>query len=243
MIKFFRKIRQNLISGGKTAKYLKYAVGEIILVVIGILIALQLNNWNTDHKAGIEELSLLKEMKYNLESDLKDCLWNINKNQELITSNLKVINHLKAREPFTDSLGMHYGNLLGTTTQLRNMSAYDHLKSKGMTLIQNDSLRQRITIVYSARYYYIEMKELQYDNQIQLNQVIPQLNGKIVIDNTTKTGYPIDLENLYDDRYLIGTLHTNVAVKRFMLNAYKNLADDIQNLIDLINLELEARNN
>ncbi len=48
MIKFFRKIRQNLLSEGKTGKYLKYAIGEIILVVIGILIALQVNNWNQD---------------------------------------------------------------------------------------------------------------------------------------------------------------------------------------------------
>ena len=46
MIKFFRNIRQNLLSEGKTSKYLKYAIGEIVLVVIGILIALQLNTWN-----------------------------------------------------------------------------------------------------------------------------------------------------------------------------------------------------
>jgi len=47
MIKFFRKIRQNLLSEGKTGKYLKYAIGEIILVVIGILIAVQINSWYT----------------------------------------------------------------------------------------------------------------------------------------------------------------------------------------------------
>lgn len=50
MIKFFRTIRQNLLSEGKTGKYLKYAIGEIILVVIGILIALQINNWNEERK-------------------------------------------------------------------------------------------------------------------------------------------------------------------------------------------------
>ena len=55
MIKFFRKIRQNLLSEGKTGKYLKYAIGEIILVVIGILIALQLNNLNDSHKINKEE--------------------------------------------------------------------------------------------------------------------------------------------------------------------------------------------
>jgi hypothetical protein len=46
MIKFFKKIRQNLLLEGKTRKYLKYAVGEIALVVIGILTAVSINNWN-----------------------------------------------------------------------------------------------------------------------------------------------------------------------------------------------------
>ena len=46
MLKFFRKIRQNLLTEGKTTKYITYAIGEIVLVVIGILIALSINNWN-----------------------------------------------------------------------------------------------------------------------------------------------------------------------------------------------------
>ena len=54
MIKFFRHIRQNLIMENKTRKYLKYAVGEIVLVVIGILIALQVNNWNENRKTEIK---------------------------------------------------------------------------------------------------------------------------------------------------------------------------------------------
>jgi len=50
MINFFRRIRQNLLSEGKTGKYLKYAIGETVLVVIGILMALQINNWNENRK-------------------------------------------------------------------------------------------------------------------------------------------------------------------------------------------------
>ena len=69
MIKFFRKIRQNLLSKGKTGKYFKYAIGEIILVVIGILIALQINNWNDENNLLRKETSLLIEMKSNLELD------------------------------------------------------------------------------------------------------------------------------------------------------------------------------
>ena len=55
MIKFFRKIRQNLLLENKTAKYFKYAIGEIVLVVIGILIALQINNWNEWDKESKKE--------------------------------------------------------------------------------------------------------------------------------------------------------------------------------------------
>jgi len=59
MIKFFRNIRQNLIMESKTSKYLKYAIGEIVLVVIGILIALQINNWNQSRLDKIEEKNIL----------------------------------------------------------------------------------------------------------------------------------------------------------------------------------------
>ncbi|WP_250435890.1 DUF6090 family protein [Hanstruepera flava] len=62
MIKFFRKIRQQLLSEGKTGKYLKYAIGEIILVVIGILIALQINNWNDVRKDRQRERIILKQL-------------------------------------------------------------------------------------------------------------------------------------------------------------------------------------
>ena len=56
----------------KTGKYLKYAIGEIILVVIGILIALSINNWNEKRKDRIEEQTLYKSLVSSLESDLKD---------------------------------------------------------------------------------------------------------------------------------------------------------------------------
>lgn len=69
MIKFFRRIRHNLIMENKTSKYFKYAIGEIILVVIGILIALQINNWNEERKAQKEEQQLYKTILSDLKTD------------------------------------------------------------------------------------------------------------------------------------------------------------------------------
>ncbi len=69
MIQFFRKFRQELLSENKVGKYLLYAFGEIILVVIGILIALQINNWNESRKASIQEVNFLSDFFGDLKKD------------------------------------------------------------------------------------------------------------------------------------------------------------------------------
>jgi hypothetical protein len=71
MIKFFRQIRQNFLSEDKTGKYLKYATGEIVLVVIGILIALQLNNANEKSKLNLQGKIYTQSLIAELKSDLQ----------------------------------------------------------------------------------------------------------------------------------------------------------------------------
>ncbi len=72
MIKFFRKIRQNLLMENKTGKYFKYAIGEIILVVIGILIALQINNWNENRKLNEIRRSYYHQIEKDLDSEIQN---------------------------------------------------------------------------------------------------------------------------------------------------------------------------
>lgn len=69
MIKFFRKIRYNLMSQNKTGRYFKYAIGEIILVVIGILIAIQLNEWRNNTLNTKQKQNVLKSLKVEFESN------------------------------------------------------------------------------------------------------------------------------------------------------------------------------
>ena len=84
MISFFRQIRKNLMeqnpSNGRTSKtrsYLFYAIGEIALVVIGILIALQINNWNEWRKDRLKEVKILKELSENLQINIQRLNTNI----------------------------------------------------------------------------------------------------------------------------------------------------------------------
>ncbi len=73
MINFFRKIRRDLIANSKSYKYFKYAIGEIILVVIGILIALQINTWNEERKAQIQFDNLIEKVQKELLVNIKKC--------------------------------------------------------------------------------------------------------------------------------------------------------------------------
>ena len=70
MLTFFRRIRKGLLGDGSTSKYLVYAIGEIALVVIGILIALQINNWNEYRKDRIKEKEILVNLEVCLEKNI-----------------------------------------------------------------------------------------------------------------------------------------------------------------------------
>ena len=96
MIKFFRKIRQNLLSEGKTGKYLKYAIGEIILVVIGILLALQINSWNQQRIENKQELTLLSLLKDEFQHNLSELDRSIEINKKATQSCVKLTELIRA---------------------------------------------------------------------------------------------------------------------------------------------------
>lgn len=175
MIKFFRKIRYNLLETGKTSKHLKYAIGEIILVVIGILIALQINNWNEFNKERENEKIILNEIRENLKFDLEDFESNIANLQNKIISAKTILKIIDNNSDYNDSIG-YFFYYLKTYPHFSNKSnGYNLLKSKGLDIIQNDSIRKRITDLYEDRYKYLityEKERIDYNNSLE-NKVSP----------------------------------------------------------------------
>ena len=241
MIKFFRHIRQRMIKENRVSKYLLYAIGEIVLVVIGILIALQLNNWNGEQKRSKQEVELLVEMRENLANDLADCRYNIGMNERLLFGNEMVLKHLTERTPFHDSLRVHYGQLFGGTQQTANTSAFDNLKSIGFGLIQNDSLRRSITTLYSERYTYLHSQEVDMSVKMQMDNLKDVIHGKVVVDRLWKSAYPLDVAALYDDEVFKSVVRLNVFMFEFMIGIYSSVEWRIVGLIEQIDKELEDR--
>ncbi|WP_370476494.1 DUF6090 family protein [Tamlana flava] len=144
MIKFFRKIRQKLLSENKFSKYLVYAIGEIVLVVIGILIALQINNWNEAKKNRAFEVKMLSEIEKGLKADHLNLQENFNAYATL-DSTVKYFSNLTQNSAtFHDSLYPRLWNLnIGRYFQF-NRGPYDALKSSGIDRVSNDSIRNHL---------------------------------------------------------------------------------------------------
>jgi len=241
MARIFNTIRQRMLEQNRFSRYLVYAVGEIVLVVIGIFLGLQLNYWNNDGKRAQQELGLLTEMRDNLQRDLNDCQDNIRSQTRLGRSQDVVLKHLEDRSPFHDSLRFHYGNLFGGTQLTANTSAYDNLKSIGFDLVRNDSLRRAITELYAERYPFLSSLEVEMDLHMQLVDMGPHIHTKIVMDTVWKSAYPIDVEALMNDAAFKGVLRMNKFNKGFMVQAYMGIETRILKLTEMIDTELEQR--
>ncbi len=153
MFTFLRKIRKSLVGSGSTQKYLLYAVGEIALVVIGILIALQINNWNERKKSRAREHQALTEIISDLDvsiSSLDNILYTDENNidQAIYASNV-VLNHLNNSSVYFDSLAIHFRNVFNYPDVDLKSSGFESLTSMGMDLISDDQLRSDIGKYYS----------------------------------------------------------------------------------------------
>ena len=134
MIKFFRHIRQQLLSENKFSKYLLYAIGEIILVVIGILIALQLNNLNENKKNDIFEKEILNQVQENLKGNLL-VLKKIELNFDKAISASNKILIAEESQKTEDSIKIWLGSVIQFDRFQPLTNAYEVLKSNGLDRI------------------------------------------------------------------------------------------------------------
>jgi len=134
------------------SKYMLYAIGEMILVIIGILIAFQINNWNEGRKAKALSNEMLIGIKSGLESDIKELNKFISNQQIVMNSQGVVSDWLKDKGSFQDSLSQHFALVYVSTDFTINYAGYETLKQFGLRRIDNDSLRNSVANLYEVKY-------------------------------------------------------------------------------------------
>ena len=243
MIKIFRKIRQQLLIENKFSKYLIYAIGEIVLVVIGILIALSLNNWNQWQQQREKETIILNDLKENLESNIQllenemKHIKRCNQSGELIYQLVKNenTNGLITPEDWHRAL-LNGGNLI------LSQEGYESLKNNGFDIIINADLKKEIIFLFENVHLGL-LRSLQWGASVQAD------NDKFILEhfyvNNDDEGNPIfgmiprDYKNVIKNHYYFGLIDISRGQRSVYLELYAKVLKHNQRVLQLIKDELE----
>lgn len=169
MINFLRKTRQQLLTQNKVSKYILYAIGEIVLVVIGILIALQINNWNEWRKDRMIEKSILFEFKDNLERNIALIDIAAAEIMEINKSTKTMIEIIEEKKSYPDTLIHHFDQLNRSGSYLLklNTNGYESLKSIGFEILSSKVIKKEILSLF----------EISYPSYVQETEVVNAIWG------------------------------------------------------------------
>jgi hypothetical protein len=248
MLTFFRKIRKSLIDNSSAKKYLLYAIGEITLVVIGILIALQINNWNEWRKDRNAEKSLYINLTYVLESDLAELERVIGLLESGILAQEKII-----KSSLSDIKREHSKQQILELIRQLNRSGFSFFPNSGLfdqitnnnqiDLIQSSSLRLQIIELYDRLYKTYEHIDKTVEEKHQFG-VWPVISAKIGLVRfgdefiTDKTWKIEDFDMHYED--LRASCRDFYNISRAAHLNLERCKSQIEEILHLIRIELDS---
>lgn len=154
----------------------KYILGELTLIVLGISMALWFNNLNQQRQERQLERKLLAELKTCLTQDMQDAKGNMQIHASSITTINTLFQALSTPNTNPDTLVSYLFNAGGWTFLISNISAYEAIQSAGLQIITNDSLRNKISTLYTGKYKYIyEIEEKHYRHRENLFPLFSQI--------------------------------------------------------------------
>lgn len=262
MLKLFRRIRQNLVREGNLKRYLIYAVGEILLVVLGILIALQINNLNEKRKERNEEQKILIQLQEEYQNNLQQLDEKIQIRKLLIINSTKILDFIETETNVNpDSLAGLLGSLglVPTFDPISN----DIVNSGKLRLVQNEKLRKMLSSWVSdviqlkeEEDYWVKMRDEtlfpfyikqgiardainEYLNKEAPAIFLPGTRGdiKLFIGKSSKTP---SVQEILSNRELEGLLTIIIALNYVGNLQSRILREKILDILSLIDLEIST---
>ena len=255
MIKFFRKIRQKLLSENRFSKYLIYAVGEILLVVIGILIAVQINNINEQNKTYQKQRDYLMLIKAEMVSNLSAVLKEEQKLSTLLEGTREFIS-LRDRTTIDVSekeLSSTWSKIFSKsfTFQYENGALTELKSSGGLKDIVNDSIRNALAS-WEGRIQRVRLQEIALNEYIQKGNNYLEKNGafRVIFDSgggsewlkIEKSSSDNSNKFLLDSQEFENILIFSIASGEFLYGSiYPEIEKDIHLLLSMIDNELNQK--
>lgn len=241
MITFFRKVRQKLLSDNKFSKYLIYAVGEIMLVVIGILIALQINNWNTNRKNSQFEQSILVDIELEISSNIERLKETIDKHEESLNATQEFIKIFEDNDKLSEASD-------STVNALLMAMDYNQTYDPTSGILES--------IISSGQINYLQNKELKYllasidDLTKDANEstkaieaqrpflLYPSFTKSWIVENDKIVGYSRK-RILHDPQFRMATYALYYNFRQQGLVEEKELLETLKTIKSIINEEKE----
>jgi len=269
MIKFFRDTRKALVSDGNTGKYLKYAIGEILLVVVGILIALQVSNWNANVQLDKKELTFLSQIDTDLENIASDMHADYISLKLGERSHFRITDYINNNSSFKDSMCFDFYWLMKDEYIYPIKSTYDAIKEEGLSIIKNDSIRQGIQAAYENIFpriskanpffpdleeffssYYQKNFKINKDTSLVMNEQFPYYQIKYPYQkNVNGKTYPItvgfipkNFEDFKKDDSFQVLMRQAYIYRSYKISRYRGGKEYIEKLRGIIARELKRRN-
>ncbi|MEJ2585057.1 MAG: hypothetical protein P8Z38_08435 [Robiginitalea sp.] len=245
MAHLFRHLRQSLLTQNRFSKYFLYAVGEIMLIVVGILLAFYLDNINAEKQALEVERDLLKELKSNLASNIEILERTRKTEAEYLAYNEMILDYLDNRKPYNEALDKAFGVYFWTVTTNPVTGGYEFLKSKGIDLITNDSLRNRISFIFENEFSILKNENEVWSNNLQQNisypyhvkhfrRYYPDQRDSLEIERAK----PFDYKSLLEDDEFKSINSEIISNRKWNINSLNKLLLEIRGLIAQIDTEL-----
>lgn len=233
MINFFRRTRKQLFTENRFIKYLFYAIGEIVLVVIGILIALQINNWNNRRIEKEEEKKSYSNIKRQIEDDRNE-LMDVKAFNTYFSSTYKHANKIIRARDYTksDSLAIMAMGLSQYSVFNRSGNIYETLVNSGnIKLLKNDEITSLIQQLETTYIFVNKLETIHWD--MIINELSPLLKSTVNFDALKavrpQSLYEVEMQNFFVESIYLTSAKDTV---------YSKALREIDTIIKLINTEL-----
>lgn len=233
MFRFFRKIRQGLLAENRVSKYFLYAAGEIALVVIGILLAFQIDTWgkkNQDNRAAIE---FYKNTKQQLLSDRGNIEGQIDYNARYREAYVFAINAITSGDrSHRDSLSVLATTLADYSDFDRQGNIYESMVTSGdIKLLKNDDIKNRLRQLEETYIYLNRMESIHLDFIMELMpkllETVKLSDGKVVLEDEL---YGASFQNFFSISLRISGEKEEV---------YYRAIEEIDGILELVSAEIE----
>jgi hypothetical protein len=245
MIKFFRKIRQKLLVENKISKYLLYAIGEVVLVVIGILIALSVNNWNEGNKKKALMITNIKSIAEDIQADISD----IQKVKKTLNNQIdaaeSIIPIMESKDRFiVDSLKfiMDFNSFTATPIISERSNTWSFLNSSGIVSEFPDSKLLKLLQDYYKQYNTVTTNFANSGNpvRLELRKLKYELfsateHRKFFPTNSPKAPNTEIYNSIFEDRRILPLCRYIGSTANYFENSFNSVQRKGETILDYIN--------